>query len=123
LLHNEEQRERLTYGMYMPTKVTEGLGRLENAYKVAREAEGIEKKVRKAVKAKKLQKKSRTLLADALKAGVITESEHQLLAEADRLRLDAIQVDDFSQEEYLSGIVGKSPVGGATANRTVAQVN
>ncbi len=120
LLHNEAQRERLTKGMYIPTKITEGLGRLENAYKVAREAEPIEKKVRKAVKAKVLKKKSPTLLDDALKAGVITATEHQLLGEADRLRLDAIQVDDFSQEEYLSGIVASKGNGSAVSAKPVA---
>jgi hypothetical protein len=33
---------------------------------------------------------------------VITADEHALLARAEELRTAAIQVDDFSQEEYLS---------------------
>ena len=33
---------------------------------------------------------------------MITAGEHALLARAEELRHEAIQVDDFSQEEYLS---------------------
>lgn len=105
LLASEEQRDRLTSGMYMPTKVTEGLGRLENAYKICRKAEAVEKKIRSAVRAKTLKKRSPTLLQDALQAGVISATEHKLLAEAEALRWDAIQVDDFDQEEYVSGLI------------------
>lgn len=101
LMTNEEQRDRLTKGMYMPTKEGEGLARLEKAFKMIRQAESVERKVRQAVQARKLSKKSKTLLDDALKANIITSQEHVLLTEAERLRLDAIQVDDFSQDEYL----------------------
>lgn len=103
ILTNEEFRDRVTKGIFVSPDVKDGLGRLENAYKVIRKAEAVEKKVRAATKAKKLNKKSKTLLADALKAGVITSDEHALISEAERLRTDAIQVDDFSEEEYLSG--------------------
>ena len=119
LLTNEEQRDRLTKGMYLPTKVSEGLGRLEHAYAVCRKAEAVEKKVRSAVKAKTLKKKSPTLLQDALNAGVITQAEYKLIAEAEMLRLDAIQVDDFDEEEYLSGHV-KADNHPSTALRGVA---
>jgi len=105
LLTNETQRDHLTEGMYIPTAAHEALGRLEHAYKLSRKAEAVEKKVRSAVRSKTLKKKSPTLLDDALKAGVINSEEHQLIAESERLRLDAIQVDDFDQEEYLTGIV------------------
>jgi acyl-CoA dehydrogenase len=105
ILSNEAQRDRVTYGIYMPTKQGESLLRLENAYKVIRQAEAVDKKIRAAVKAKKLKKKSKTLIDDALKAGVITAQEQALIAEAERQRWDAIQVDEYTQEEYLSGQV------------------
>ena len=105
LLVNEGVRDRLTAGIYMPTQPNEALARLEHAYKTIRAAEAVDKKIRAAVVAKKLKKKSKTLLDDALKAGVITASEQTLLAEAERLRWDAIQVDEFTPEEYLSGLV------------------
>jgi acyl-CoA dehydrogenase len=110
LLNNAEQRERLSKGIFMPTKAGESLARLEHAYKVIKQAEAVDKKVRAAIKAKTLNKKSKTLVEDALKAGVITAEERQLMAEAERLRWDAIQVDDYSQEEYLKGEAPKTSV-------------
>jgi acyl-CoA dehydrogenase len=108
LMTNDEQRERLTMGIFVPTKPGEALARLEHAYKVIRQAEAVESKVQKAARAKKLNKKSKTLLEDALKAGVITADEHAILSEAEKLRWDAIQVDDYSQEDYLH--YGEKPV-------------
>jgi len=102
LLSNEEQRDRLTKGMYLPTKgANESLVRLEHAYKVIHQAETVDKKVRQAAHDRKLNKKSKTLLDDAMKAGVITQAEFNLLNEAEKLRWDAIQVDQFTPEEYL----------------------
>jgi acyl-CoA dehydrogenase len=101
LLTNADTRDRLTKGIFIPKDTEDGLGRLENAYKVIRQADAVEKKIRAATKAKKINKRSKTLLDDALKAGIITSSEHQLIAEAERLRTDAIQVDDYDETEYL----------------------
>lgn len=125
LLTNEEQRDRLTTGMYMPTKPGESIARLEKAYKAIMQAEVVDKKIRAAVHARKLNKKSKTLLEDALKAGVITQSEHGLITEAEKLRWDAIQVDEYTQEEYLDFGTTPSPsrAGGATKGpgKSVAQ--
>lgn len=102
------QRERLTEGLYIPTREGEQLKRLETAFKAIKAAEEIEKKIRKAVKAKKLPKlKGVNLVMEAVKQGVITEVEAASLKKAEELRLDAITVDDFSQEEYL-GLIGVS---------------
>jgi acyl-CoA dehydrogenase len=127
LLTNEEQRDRLTYGIYMPTKPTESLARLEHAFKVIRQAEAVDRKVRDAIHAKRLQKKSKTLMDDALKAGIITAAEQTLLVEADNLRWDAIQVDDYSQDEYLHFGSGPRASSGSGADlgsgKSVAQAN
>jgi hypothetical protein len=40
------------------------------------------------------------LVQAALKAGIITETEAANLKKAEEMRLDAITVDDFSQDEY-----------------------
>ncbi len=108
LMRYEAQRDRLTKGMYMPTKAGEAIARLEAAFKIIRQAEAVDKKIRAAITEKKLKKKSKTLFEDALSAGVITTQEHQLLAEAERARWDAIQVDDFSEEEYMTGNAPKT---------------
>ncbi len=64
LLSNEAQRDRLTKGMYLPTKPGESLARLESAFKAIRLAEGVDLKVRAAVAARKLNKKSKSLYED-----------------------------------------------------------
>lgn len=102
ILTNEEQRNRLSHGIYMPTDTSDALYRLEKAFQKIRAAEAIEKKLRAGVKAKRLDKKAKNLLDLAQTAGVITAEEKNVLIEAERLRLDAIQVDKFTEKEYLS---------------------
>ncbi|MGZ5432292.1 MAG: acyl-CoA dehydrogenase [Thermoanaerobaculia bacterium] len=103
ILSDSEQRLRHTDGIYMPDNQVEQLGLLEEAFRVVKRAEGIDRKVRAAVKAKTLEKaKGRALYDAALEKNVITADEHAVLLRAEELRNAAIQVDDFSQEEYLS---------------------
>jgi len=109
ILTNEDQRDRITKGIFIPKNYPDGLARLEKAYTAVRAAEPVEKKIRAAISARTLNKKSKTLLDDALKANVINNQEHALVVEAERLRWDAIQVDEYTQEEYLAGIA-KTPV-------------
>ncbi len=103
LMNNQELRDRLTKGMYISNDPTQAIGRLERAYKTIKDAEAVEKKIRKAVKAKTLKKKSKTLYEDALKASIISQDEFDLIKRAEALRYDAIQVDDFTEEEYVAG--------------------
>jgi acyl-CoA dehydrogenase len=101
MMTDSEQRVRLTEGIYMPKDGH--LALLEETFRVVKQAETIDRKVRAAVKAKTLAKaKGRALYDNALAANVITREEHALLARAEELRNEAIQVDDFSQEEYLT---------------------
>ena len=105
LLQDTPQRDRMTEGLYLPKQAGEPLCRLETAFKAVKEAEGIEKKIRQAAKEKKLPKaKGAELVAEALKAGIITPAEADILKRAEELRLDAITVDDFSQDEYLGRV-------------------
>jgi acyl-CoA dehydrogenase len=104
LLEDASVREVLSRGIYIPKDPTEALGRLEQAYDKIIEAKPIEKKVKKAIRASTLPKKPvYALLDEAVKAGVITEEEKTVIADAEKLRYDAIQVDSFTQEEYLPG--------------------
>jgi acyl-CoA dehydrogenase len=103
ILTDSEQRLRHTEGVYMPRGTTEQLGLLEEAFRMVKRAEGIDKKVRAAVKAKTIAKaKGPALYQSARDAGVIDAAEHAVLMRAEELRVAAIQVDDFSQEEYLA---------------------
>jgi acyl-CoA dehydrogenase len=111
LLNNSELRDRLTYGIYMPTTPDQALGHSERAYKAVKKAEAIEKKIRKAIKARTLPKKKvRNLIPLALEKGVITAEEHAQVMEAEALRYDAIQVDDFTEEQYAPGYVPSSEI-------------
>nr|BFD67064.1 acyl-CoA dehydrogenase [Bdellovibrio sp. HAGR004] len=96
-------RERLSDGIYLPTDRNEALGRLEHAFAVVNKSEAAEKKVKKAIREGVLPKKKVHLLLDeAREKNVITQDELKLIQESDAVRYDAILVDDFSQEEYMS---------------------
>ena len=96
-------RDRLTDGIYMPTDRNEALGRLEHAFTVVNKADAAEKKIKKAIRDGALPKKKvHLLLEEARNKNIITADEFKLVTEADSVRYDAILVDDFSQEEYMS---------------------
>jgi acyl-CoA dehydrogenase len=95
-------RDRMTEGLYIPTNEHDGVGILDRAFKAIKHSEKIEKKVRQAVRDKKLPKiKSDKIYDEALSKNVITKAEYDQLKKAAELRWNAIQVDDFSQKEYL----------------------
>lgn len=102
ILSDTEQRLRHTAGIFVPKNNVEQLGKLEYTFKVVKRAEAIEKKIRKAVRDKVLAKaKGRMLIDAALDKGVINKEEHVDVIRAEELRNEAIQVDSFTQEEYL----------------------
>ncbi|BAU12387.1 fatty acid degradation protein [Leptolyngbya sp. NIES-3755] len=96
-----EDRNRLTAGLYIPNQPDEALGRLEQAFKLCEQAEVVISKVRQASRAGQLpQGKVETLIEAALETGVILEAEADLVRLAQSARLDAIQVDAFTVQEY-----------------------
>lgn len=105
VLYNEDVRNRLTAGIYYPQKEGEQLLRLEKARSIVIQSESIEAKMRKAVKAGTIPKaKGLKLYESAKAANIITEQEFNLLKEVDLIRLDAVTVDDFSEQEYQNKI-------------------
>lgn len=106
ILSGGAQRDRITDGIFIPSNKNEQLGRLENAFKLVHQAALVEKKLSKARREKVLPKLRGAALADAgLEKGVITADELKLMKEAEAARWDAIQVDDFSQTEYVNNKV------------------
>jgi acyl-CoA dehydrogenase len=94
-------RDRLTQGIFLPTKEGEQLVRLENAFIISLRSEAAEKKVKRAIRDGLLPKKKITLLLDeARNKNVISDEEYKLIQQADTVRYDAILVDDFTEEEY-----------------------
>jgi acyl-CoA dehydrogenase len=97
------QRDRICSGIYIPTDAgKEQIARLERTFLAVKAAEDTDRKVKKAVRAKQLPKiKGAALFQEALKKGVISQPEFDRLAEAEKLRWETIQVDEFTLEEYL----------------------
>ncbi|MFQ5570414.1 MAG: acyl-CoA dehydrogenase [Rhodothermales bacterium] len=96
-----EQRRRLTEGIYAPEVTTEAFGRLENAFRLSVQGDAVARKIYKAVKAGRLPKdRPPKLVPQAVEAGIITAEEAKVVQEAEAARWDAIQVDDFTLDEY-----------------------
>ncbi len=99
------QRDRLTSGIYIPTETSEALGFQEQAFKATMASKPIVKKIKKAMRAKQLKKGSITdALKDAVSQSIITSDEMQALKRAEELCFEAIQVDCFTEEEYVSRV-------------------
>ena len=98
------QRDALTNLSYLPLDdLEEPIGRLENAFRLSVRAEEVARKIKKAVRARKLPKAAPAKLVDpALAAGIISESEARLVREAEAARADAIAVDSFTNAEYFA---------------------
>jgi acyl-CoA dehydrogenase len=102
ILSDSEVRYRHTEGIFVPKDENEQFGRLEATFKVVKRAEDAERKIKKAIREKTMPKlKGPEAFKAALDKGIINASEHADLQRADEMRLDAVQVDDFSQDEYL----------------------
>lgn len=96
-----EQYQRVAGGMGTPRDDEPGMGRLLNAWRLVSAAQQPTLKVRKALHKKQIKAASLSEAIDpALAAGVITQDEATQIRKAEAARLDAIQVDTFSSEDY-----------------------
>lgn len=103
LLRDGKARKALTKGIYMPKdKDQEQLARIEHAFQVISRSKDTERKIRQAIRKKQLPKKKiRFVIDEALEKKIIQQDEYDQLKESTHLRLDAIQVDAFTQEEFF----------------------
>ncbi len=113
LMRPGAQRERMTSGMYVPTAKDEALGQLEHALELCTLADAIDRRIRDAVKKKRLPRKApAALLQDAVQLGVITADERDLLGRAEAARAAVVAVDDFTLEAYRErGVDPTEPLG------------
>jgi acyl-CoA dehydrogenase len=96
-----EQRDRLTEGMYIPTDPNEAIGRYENAMRLLEEAAPVYKKIYIATKKKELPKvQARFVIDQALEKGILNKEEADIVRKAEEARVDSVQVDEFTLEEY-----------------------
>jgi acyl-CoA dehydrogenase len=103
VLKGGEVRNNLTEGIYIPKDPKEHFAQMELAMELALKSQVIERKVSKAKREKVLPKiKGEPLMAAALEKGIINAEEFATVKKAIDARWNAIQVDDFSKEEFLS---------------------
>jgi len=103
LIEPSSTRDRLTADMYIPREDGEIIGTLERALHAAIAAEAIEAKVRRAVKAGRIEARSPEETAQAaVDAGIISAEEQTQLARAAQLRNEVIRVDDFPPDLSLT---------------------
>jgi acyl-CoA dehydrogenase len=96
-----EQRDRLTDGIYLPEDRDEAMEKYERTFRLVYESDEIGRRLRAAMKKGTIkQNKIDVMVKDAIAAGVLTEREAVILREAEIAREDAIQVDEFTLEEY-----------------------
>lgn len=99
--HAGEQRDRLTAEIYLPEDENTGLGLYERAFELSIEAAPVYKKIYRAMKARELPKtQPRFVIDQAREKSIISEEEFKLVREAEDVRVDAVQVDEFTLEEY-----------------------
>lgn len=100
---NQSLRSFLTDGTYAVDEDKPGMGKLNHTYKQLIQSEQAFKKIRRAVKKRQLPKKAVTfVLDDAVNLNIITAQEADQIRAAEKARLDAIQVDAFTNDEYLN---------------------
>jgi acyl-CoA dehydrogenase len=102
ILNDPTQRDHLTLGMFLPKDPNEQLSKLDRALDALRKAEVVEKKLKHAAQSKKTKKKPfPEMIAEGLQSGVITPQDGEDLKAWDQIRVDIIQVDAFTEDEYL----------------------
>ncbi len=102
LQQSSAQRDTHTQGIFLPTQKEEALGRLEHAFELHLKTDAIVKKIKTAVRKGDLPKaRPAKLIAQAVTAGVISQTEADLMQEAEQAQANAIAVDSFDLEEYL----------------------
>jgi acyl-CoA dehydrogenase len=96
-----ESRERICHYIYKTVEPTNPLGLLQEALVLSQTAEPIEKRIRvEGVKTGKVTALDLPgQIAQALAAGIISETEAASLREYDRKVMDLINVDDFAPNE------------------------
>ena len=102
VLSDREALVGLTGDIFVPPPDEEGLGKLEAAASKIVAAAPIDRKIRDAVRAKKLKNLDGDALLDAaLGARIITDQERCRAHDAAAARHDVIQVDSFASADYL----------------------
>ncbi len=100
VLSPTDSRERLVDGIYRERQPGSPIGMLEQALEMAVEVEPIEKRIRRAIKEKKIGESTiEQQIDDAEKAAVIDKDEAIQMREFTAIVFELISVDDFEPHE------------------------
>lgn len=100
-IKNSAIRDEVTQGIFISSDKTDNLGRLENALKLHEGSHQALAKIKVAVKNKILpNKKIEDLIDLAIAEKVISAEEKNIISAAQIAMLDAVQVDEYSLEDY-----------------------
>jgi acyl-CoA dehydrogenase len=101
LLAPSAARDRLTGGIFIPTELSEPLGRLDDALHKVIAAEAVEKRLREAVREKHIAGgDEEQMLRDSLQAGIISAADVEVVKNARIARQEVIRVDDFPADYW-----------------------
>ena len=101
LIETGEFRNSLTEGIYVSKDSTDNLGRIENALVLHEKAAAVRAKIKSAIRSKALPRKRLEDLVDlAHSKEIINLEEKHLVQNAMHVVLDAMEVDEYSLEEY-----------------------
>ncbi len=113
-----EQRDRLTSGIFVTESTDEALGKYEHALNLIVKTWPVYKKLYKATKSREIPK-AHVLeqIEPALEKGIISKDEADLVKKTEDARLDAIQVDEFTLEEYENDLASPPSGTGLTKEK------
>jgi acyl-CoA dehydrogenase len=106
--HYDAQYQRLVEGVFHAPETYPGAGRLMKAFRLVTEAHAAAERIILAQRAKKLPRGPlpAEVTDEAIKAGIINEAEARLLKEALKARMDAIEVDVFTPDQFYRQVNG-----------------
>jgi acyl-CoA dehydrogenase len=98
---NGELRDLLTDGIFVSGSETDNLGRFENAMRLNEKSMEIFDKIKDAIRNKILPRdRVENLIDKALEKSVINQREFEIISKAQTAITDAVQVDEYSLEDY-----------------------
>jgi acyl-CoA dehydrogenase len=88
--------DRLSEGIFVSKNKEDATGRITYALDLVLKTDDLQRRLRDAYKQGQLENRDRKAYGEAREKRMITDSEHDLLLQADAAIQDAIKVDEFS---------------------------
>lgn len=96
ILQQGDALQRLAHGIFISDDKNDATGRIQYALDLVLKADALQHKLRDAYKQGQLSTRDRNAYAEAKEKNIITDTEYELLVEADLAVQNAIKVDEFS---------------------------